>query len=292
MALAVVLVLTAAVVPDSAVREAPTSLVKIERAKGVAYAPDVRWVLFLGSDAREGQPVLRSRADAIQLVGINTRTGAATAIGIPRDSWVSIPGHGSNRINAAMYFGGPQLMAQAVGNMVGIQPDYVFTTSFWGFANMVSAIGGVTVTSKYAFSDPLRPQGYKVGKNTLTGIQALVFSRTRKAFPGGDFDRSANQQRMLKGILNQVKRNVDKPGYMERSLMSVVNHLDTPNATPADLYRLAYAASRVEPSKFRGCVIRGRTGSVGAASVVFADIGQARAIASRVRKDATLGGGC
>ena len=50
----------------------------------------------------------RTRGDALQLIGINTRTGAAAAIGIPRDSWVAIPGYGSNRINAALYFGGPQ----------------------------------------------------------------------------------------------------------------------------------------------------------------------------------------
>ena len=290
--LAVVLTLTALVVPPAAVREAPTSLVKVEGAHNVDISKNVVWVLFLGSDARKGQAVLRSRADAIQLVGINTRTGAATAIGIPRDSYVSIPGHGRNRINASMYFGGPQLMARSVGDMVGIRPDYVFTASFWGFARMVDAIGGVTVQSKYAFYDPLRPRGYRVGKNKLNGIQTLVFSRTRKAFPGGDFDRSANQQRTLVGILNQVRRNADKPGFMERGVMTALNNLDTPNVGPVELYRLAQAAARVNPNKFSTCVVRGGTGFVGSASVVFADIGQARSIANRARNDATLEGSC
>ena len=290
--LAVVLTLTALVVPPAAVREAPTSLVKIEGAHNVDISKNVVWVLFLGSDARQGQAVLRSRADAIQLVGINTRTGAATAIGVPRDSYVNIPGYGRNKINAAMYYGGPQLMARSVGDMVGIRPDYVFTASFWGFARMVDAIGGVTVQSKYAFSDPLRPRGYRVGKNKLNGIQTLVFSRTRKAFPGGDFDRSANQQRTLVGILNQVRRNADKPGFMERGVMAALNNLDTPNVGPVELYRLAQAAARVNPNKFRTCVVRGGTGFVGAASVVFADVGQARSIANRARNDATLEGSC
>jgi LCP family protein required for cell wall assembly len=274
------------------VRQAPTSLVKVEGAHNVDIPENVIWVLLLGSDARKGRAVLRSRADAIQLVGINTRTGAATAIGVPRDSYVNIPGYGRNKINASMLYGGPQLMARAVGDMVGIRPDYVFTTSFWGFARMVDAIGGVTVSSKYAFSDPLRPRGYRVGKNSLNGIQALVFSRTRKAFPGGDFDRSANQQRTLVGILNQVRRNSDKAGYMERAVMAALNNLDTPNVGPVELYRLAQAASRVNPNKFRTCVVRGGTGYVGAASVVFADIGQARSIANRARRDATLEGSC
>ncbi|MBY9075616.1 LCP family protein [Nocardioides sp. WL0053] len=290
--LGVVLAMTAVVVPPASVRESPTSLMKVETADGVDHTPAVEWVLLLGSDARPGQSVTRSRADAIQLVGINTRTGAATAIGIPRDSWVDVPGHGNNKINAAMYFGGPQLMAQAVGNMVGIQPDYVFTTSFVGFAAMVNAIGGITVSSKYAFSDPVRPKGYEVGRNKLNGIQAMVFARLRKPFPGGDFDRSANQQRTLRGILAQVRYHQAEPGFMERGVMSVLNHLDTPNVRPAELYNLAQAATRIDPRKLEGCVIGGRVGYVGAASVVFADIGQARSIAARTRADATLDGGC
>jgi LCP family protein required for cell wall assembly len=290
--LAVVLAVTALVVPPASVREAPAALVKIEGAHDVDVSDKVVWVLLLGSDARKGQSVTRSRADAIQLVGFNTRTGAATAIGIPRDSYVDIPGHGRNRINASMYFGGPQLMARSVGNMVGVRPDYVLVASFWGFSRTVDRIGGVRVKSKYAFSDPLRPRGFRVGENKLNGIQTLVFSRTRKAFPGGDFDRSANQQRTLVGILDQVRRNEDRPGFMERGVMSVLANLETPNVRPDELYRLAQAAARVKPSLFRRCVVGGRTGYVGAASVVFANVGQARSIARRARNDATLEGAC
>jgi polyisoprenyl-teichoic acid--peptidoglycan teichoic acid transferase len=290
--LALVLAVTAFVVPPAAVREAPATLVKVERAENVDAPAHVLWVLMLGSDAREGQAVLRSRADAIQLVGINTRTGAATAIGIPRDSYVNVAGHGRNKINSAMVFGGPQLMARAVGDMVGIRPDYVFTTSFWGFSRMVDRIGGIEVRSKYAFSDPVRPRGYRVGKNKLNGIQAMTFARIRKSFPGGDFDRSANQQRVLLGILRRVRDNKDKPGFMERAMLGTLNNLDTPNVPPAELYRLAHAASRVKPAKFRRCVVGGSVGFAGAASVVHPNIGQARSIAQRARGDATLEGSC
>ncbi|HEU5035018.1 MAG TPA: LCP family protein, partial [Mycobacteriales bacterium] len=128
LALAVVLLATLALVPPAAVRDAPVSLVKLRGASGVDHPRDVVWVLFLGSDARPGQSVTRSRADAIQLTGINLRTGAATVIGVPRDSYVSIPGHGRDKINSSMYLGGPQLMGRSVANLVGISPDYVFTT--------------------------------------------------------------------------------------------------------------------------------------------------------------------
>ena len=168
--LGLVLAMTAVVVPPATVREAPMSLVKVQRAENVDHRPHVVWVLMLGSDARPGQPVLRSRADAIQLVGINTKSGAGVTIGIPRDSYVPVPGYGRQKINSSLLFGGPQLMARAVGDMVGIRPDYVFTTSFWGFSTMVKAIGGITVDSKYAFGDVVRPQGYRVGKNRLNGV--------------------------------------------------------------------------------------------------------------------------
>jgi LCP family protein required for cell wall assembly len=265
--------------------------VKVESADGVDHQPHVLWILLLGSDARPGQPLLRSRADAVQLVGINTATGAATAIGIPRDSYVDVPGHGQNKINISMVYGGPQLMARSVADMVGIRPDYVFTTGFVGFIALVKDIGGVTVDSKFAFSDPVMPGGYQVGENRVTGHQALIFSRIRKSLPRGDFDRSANQQRTLLGILNKVRTHADRPGFMERAVLSVLENLDT-DLSPAELYRLAQAATTISPGKFRACVVDGGIGYVGAASVVFPDIAQARSIANRARADATLEGPC
>ena len=98
-AVAAVMATALLLVPNSAVNATDSALVKVQRAQAVDLSPDVIWILALGSDARPGQNVTRSRADAIQLVGINSRTGAATSIGIPRDSWVAIPGHGSNRVN-------------------------------------------------------------------------------------------------------------------------------------------------------------------------------------------------
>ena len=290
-ALLAVLVATAVVVPQATVSEAPMSLVKVRTAEGVGHGPDVVWVLFLGSDARPGQSVVRSRADAIQLVGVNLRTGAGSIIGVPRDSFVSIPGHGREKINAAMYFGGPELMARAVSGLVGVRPDYVFTAGFDGFRHMVNAIGGVTVHSRFSFSDPVKPKGYHRGQNRLTGFQALIFGRIRKPLPRGDFDRSANQQELLRGILREVRGKRDRPGFMERGVFSVARNLHT-DLRPSELYRLAQAAALIEPRKLRGCVVQGSTGYVGAASVVFPDVAQARRLGNQARDDATLGRGC
>lgn len=291
LVLGLVLALTALVVPQATVRDAHVSLVKVEGARGIDPARDVVWVLFLGSDARPGQGMTRARADAIQLTGVNLRTGAATVIGVPRDSYVNIPGRGRDKINSAMYFGGPQLMARAVSGLVGIRPDYVMTTDFWGFRQMINTIGGVTVRSDFSFPDPIMPRGYRRGPNELNGFQALIFARIRKYLPRGDFDRSANQQDVMRGILAQVRARQDRPGFMERGVLAAVRHMST-GVRPAELYRLAQAATEVEPRWVRGCVITGGIGYAGAASVVFPDVAQARRIAADVRRDATLDRGC
>jgi LCP family protein required for cell wall assembly len=291
VALATVLALTAAVVPQSSVRDTGVSLVKVDTAQGVDHPRDVIWVLCLGSDARPGQRLTGTRADAIQLVGLNLRTGAASIIGVPRDSYVPIAGHGRDKINASMFLGGPQVMADSVGDLVGVRPDYVFTTGFLGFRHMVTAIGGVKVFSKFSFSDPVRPQGYRHGWNKLNGFQALIFGRVRHPLPGGDFDRSANQQVLLRSILRKVRARQDQPGFMERGLLSAVRNLNT-NLRPSELYRLAQAVTTIDPRKVRGCVVQGSTGYVGAASVVFPNVSQARGYGSDARDDATLDRGC
>jgi LCP family protein required for cell wall assembly len=257
----------------------------------VDHPRNVVWVLCLGSDARPGQRLTGTRADAIQLVGLNLKTGAGTMIGIPRDSYVDIRGHGRNKINASMFFGGPQLMADSVGRLVGVRPDYVFTTGFLGFRGMVRAIGGVTVHSKFSFSDPIRPQGYHRGVNKLNPFQALIFGRVRHPLPRGDFDRSANQQELLRSILRRVRAHEQQPGFMERGVLASVKNMNT-DLAPSELFRLAQAVTAIKPGKLKGCVVQGPTGNAGGASVVFASVAQARRLGNDARKDGTLNHGC
>jgi len=286
--LGLVLAAAAVVVPDSAVKSTDVSLVRVQSASGVDLSPDVVWILAVGSDARPGEDMTHSRGDALQLIGMNTKTGAASAIGVPRDSWVDIPGHGHNKINASLYFGGPKLLGQTVGNLVGIQPDYVFVTRFPYFIAMVRQIGGIDVQNPRAFSDTyLKPQGFKAGRIHLSGYDAMAFSRIRHDLPRGDFDRSANQQRVLRGIQARVRAQASAPGFMERGVVSVMQHLYT-DLGPAELFRLAQAMAQVEPSKITNCVVQGGIGDIGGASVVLPYVSQARMLGNEARKDATL----
>jgi LCP family protein required for cell wall assembly len=291
LVLGMVLALTAVVVPQASLRNTPVNLVKVSTAQAVDHSRNVVWILCLGSDARPGQRLVGERADAIQMVGLNLKTGAATDIGIPRDSWVNVAGHGMNKINASMYFGGPRLMARSVGHLVGVHPDYVFTTGFLGFRHMINAIGGVTVHSKFAFSDPVRPQGYHKGKNKLNGFQALIFGRVRHPLPRGDFDRSANQQELLRSILRKVHARENQPGFMERGIFAAVRNMNT-NLRPSELFTLAQAVTQIKLQKFRGCVVLGNTGYVGPESVVFPNVGQARRYGNDARNDGRLNHGC
>jgi LCP family protein required for cell wall assembly len=288
VALAGVLAVTALVVPQSSVQPTDVSLVKIRHAQGVSVGDDVVWILAVGSDARPGQDMTRSRGDALQLVGINTRTGSATAIGVPRDSWVSIPGHGREKINSALYFAGPRGRAGAMRNLVGIEPDYVMVTRFPFFEDMVDDIGGITVTNPRRFYDPyLKKEGFAKGRIHLDGYNAMAFSRIRKGLAGGDFDRSANQQRTLRGIHARIRSQADRPGFIERGVMTVMQHMAT-NASPGELFELAQAVAQVEPRRITTCVVGGRVGFVGAASVVFPDVAQARRLGREARADAAL----
>ena len=289
--LALVLALAALVMPDASVRNGSIVLMKVHAAEGVDAQDGVIWVLALGSDARQGQDPLSSRADAIQMIGVDVRTGEGAVIGIPRDSWVSIPGYGSNRINAALTYGGPQLMAQTVANLVGVQPDYVLVTTFIGFKAMIDAIGGITVYSRLAFTDDNMIGDIHQGENRLNGFSALFFSRARHYLPRGDFDRSSNQQETLRGVLREIRTHQADPGFMERATVSAMRNLYT-NLSPAEIYRLGQAATQIDPKHFEGCVVQGSYGTINGASIVFPDTAQAARLGAEARDDAQFDQPC
>lgn len=277
------------VVPDASRAPAQFALIKLDRVHGVDARDNVIWFLALGSDARPGQPVLGSRSDAIHLVGVNPTTHRAVTIGIPRDSYVNIPGHGTDKINAAMVYGGPELTARTVAELTGIQPDYVFVTSFPGLIRMVTGIHGVRAKVTFPMDDV--GQTFHPGRHKFTGVEALAFARIRHGLPRGDFDRSMDQGQLLKGGLETVRGKLGRPGFMERALEIFGRYTET-NVGPVELYRLARAVTEVNPGLVRVCVATGGTGYAGAASVVFLDASSLRSVAQDVRNDAKVNHGC
>jgi LCP family protein required for cell wall assembly len=287
--LGLVLAVVALTIPDSAVKPTEWTLVKVEQGNAVALDSHLITILAVGSDARPGEDMTHSRGDALQLVTINTKTHAASIVGVPRDSWVYVPGDGMDKINASLYYGGPQLLGQTVGNLIGIHPKYVFVTRFQFFMHMVKRIGGIEVNNPYAFSDdPLKPGGFKAGRIHLSGYDAMAYSRIRHTLPRGDFQRSEHQEIVLKAIQAKVRANAGKPGFIEGGVLDAMSHLST-NLPPTELFRLAEVLAQVDPHKVRSCVVQGGIGTSSyGASIVLPYVSQARDMGNQIRHDGTL----
>ena len=137
--------------PDANAR---TAGIVFGRAHG-GYTPEATGrrtitILAIGSDARPGEDPLRSRADSIHVIFLHPRKGKAVIVGIPRDSWVSIPGLGTTKINAAMASGGPERMVRTIEHNFGARIDYWAVTTFTGIANMVDQVEGCGSGSRSA----------------------------------------------------------------------------------------------------------------------------------------------
>ena len=74
----------------------------------------------------------------MMLVHLNHQREHITVVGIPRDSWVRIPGHGPDKINAAYSLGGPQLAVQTVEAATGVRIDHYVEIDFTGFVEVVT----------------------------------------------------------------------------------------------------------------------------------------------------------
>jgi LCP family protein required for cell wall assembly len=244
---------------------ASVSLVRLESAEAVDFGEGVVWVLAVGSDADADEDVMSGRADAIQLVGLDVETGRAAALGVPRDFVVDVPGLGRDRINRGLQEGGPEAMAVMVEELIGIAPQYVVTSKAAQFADMVDAIGGLTVRSPVAFVDPETGLRVRRGRNEFTGDEAATFAGVREPLTGQDFARSANQQALLRAILAKVREREDEEGFLEVGAVAAFGGLNTDvpagldtNLTPAEIYRFAHAITQVEPTQVVTCVLDGR----------------------------------
>jgi LCP family protein required for cell wall assembly len=249
---------------------------------------DVVWILAVGSDARPGEPISRARADAIQLVGVNTVTGNGVVLGIPRDSYVPIPGHGSNKINSALTFGGPELIARTVGDLVGLQPDFVFVIGFLPFEKLVNGLGGLRIDVPETVDSP--SVQVRAGPQKLAGHKALMYARARHGVPGGDFGRSLHQGAELTAMLSQLKKA--DPRRVGGAALGMLGSGIEVKTIPAQAFRLYQAGMAADPSSFRHCVFAGGFGMAGSASIVVVNQPEVRRVMADVRPDATLSGSC
>src|SRR3954451_10983613 len=176
-------------------------------------------VLFLGSDQRTKrtkEPGAStsgpSRSDSILLMRVGG--GHNARLSIPRDTVVTIPGHGESKINAAYAYGGPALAVQTVEKLTGVDVDHLVEVSFENFPQLIDAMGGITydggcVVSKIngGFKNGGFTLRLKSGKTHINGKQALALARTRHNLCNArenDLTRARRQQKIFSSMKHRL----------------------------------------------------------------------------------------
>ncbi|AXK44504.1 LCP family protein [Brachybacterium saurashtrense] len=197
-----------------------------------------RNLLLLGSDRRsaedaESSGVTGQRSDVMMLVHIPDDNQSAYIMSFPRDLYVDIPGHGTDRINAALAYGGVGLAVTTVEDYTGVPIDHVALIDFEGIEGLVDTLGGIDVEVPLSFE--ANGHQFTEGTQAMDGEEALVFVRQRKQFADGDFQRNRNQQAVLKGIADKLisAETLSDPRKLADTIDSVSPFLTTDDGLTA-----------------------------------------------------------
>ncbi|WP_337447695.1 LCP family glycopolymer transferase [Corynebacterium pseudokroppenstedtii] len=178
---------------------------------------------------RAGDDVATLNTDTIVLIRVPNDGSSATAISIPRDSYVHTKDLGNTKINAV--FGstkfekekelqdegkdkddidkesteaGRSALIDAVANLTGITVDHYAEIGLLGFVLLTNAVGGVEVCLNNDVDDDFSGAHFKKGVQTLDGADALSFVRQRHGLPRGDLDRIARQQAFMASLAHKI----------------------------------------------------------------------------------------
>ena len=187
-------------------------------------------LLLVGSDNRQGltKDQIRelwvggtdiaagARSDTMLLVHISKNRDSAVIVSLPRDSLVTIPEHVSssdstkivtarqNKLNAAFSFGGAPLLIETLEGETGLRIDHYIEINYLGFTNIIDALGGIDVCVKKDINDSKSALKLSAGLQTLDGIQALKYVRTRQFDGLGDIGRMKRQQEFMSAVLRKA----------------------------------------------------------------------------------------
>lgn len=265
--------------------------------------PGTNW-LVVGSDSREGLSkdqrekfatgnAAGRRTDSMML--LHYGSGGTTLLSLPRDLYLPIPGHGSNKLNAAFAFGGPKLLVRTVEQYTRIRIDHYAEIGFGGFVGVVDSVGGVRICIDKPLKDRKAGLNLKPGCQTLNGGQALGFVRTR-AFANGDLQRVQNQRKFFAALMDKAS----SPGTLLNPFRSVPLALDVTSNFAVDdgdhlidLARLMWAMRAVSGGDGTTTTvpIAGFGTVPGAGSVVRADPARSQALFKALRDDQKIPAG-
>ncbi|MGV9833965.1 LCP family protein [Nocardia niigatensis] len=206
-------------------------------AHGKPLTSDELAMLHAGDDGEGGL-----NTDTIVLIRVPNDGSSATAISIPRDSYVDIPGFGMGKINSAYGVtkattqqklidkgtdpaeadrqstqAGRQALIKTVAGLTGITVDHYAEVGLLGFVLLTDAVGGVDVCLNNAVDEPLSGADFPAGEQKLDGAKALSFVRQRHDLPRGDLDRIVRQQVYMAQLVHQVlsAKTLTSPGRLK-----------------------------------------------------------------------------
>ncbi|WP_461063612.1 LCP family protein [Streptomyces pseudoechinosporeus] len=204
---------------------AAAELARYEKERPTALVKGARNILLIGSDSRSGEENRKygrdfgtERSDTVILLHLAADRRSATAVSIPRDLMVDVPGcrrrDGSRSkpvfamFNYAFQTGGSACTIRTVEKLTDIRVDHHMVVDFNGFKDMVDAVDGVEVCLKEPIDDPAAKLRLPEGKVKLDGERALGYVRARKSLgDGSDTERMERQQRFLGALVSKVRSN-------------------------------------------------------------------------------------
>ena len=200
-------------------------------------------------------------SDSIILARVDPGHHKLALLSIPRDLFVSIPGIGTTKINAAFAGNNASRLIQVITDDLGIPINHYAAVNFYSFEQIASAIGGVPQffpTPAYDLESGL--QVPKAGCVNLKGAQALAFVRSRNYFyvlggvshlqvsPESDLGRIQRQQAFIKAAIKKIEHSGDltNPVTLTRLIGSVTKNLSVDSEfSDSQLVRLAENFSNV-----------------------------------------------
>ncbi|MFG3101517.1 LCP family protein [Streptomyces sp. NPDC048182] len=204
---------------------AAAELARYDKERPTALVHGAQNVLLIGSDSRAGEGNARygrdsgtERSDTTILLHLAAGRDSATAVSLPRDLMVAVPGcrrpdgsrttPGLAMFNHAFEVGGSACTVRTVEKLTGVRVDHYAVVDFAGFKEMVDAVDGVRVCLREPVDDKAAKLRLPAGRVTLDGEQALGYVRARKSLgDGSDTDRMERQQRFLGALVGKVSGN-------------------------------------------------------------------------------------
>ena len=225
----------------------------------------------------------RGLADTIMVAVVSPRTGEISALSIPRDSRVEVPGAGVRRINSSHAIGGLPLTIQTVELLLGLPVDRHIEVSVPGLVKLVDAIGGVEMEVEKRMKYRDRSQDLNIdlqpGRHRLDGEQAMGYVRFRHDATG-DLGRMERQRKFLRVVLRQLMQpdNVARLPKLAETFVETVNT----DLSVRELLTLKKLAEQAGPEGIRAATLPGEPGMVNGQSMIVLDRDEVAEAVSRI----------